>query len=214
MSRDTSPGISVAAPSTRLKSIPLGLQVRERTARGAGQRPVRERVAFSCDIPALGLSLIDSVPCELLYGNDLIQGVDYVKKPAIEQEQSLDFSVGRVQLDNQRMHAAFPVVLTPSKVDPWHRKSDEDEGKTMAVRFTLNEAMPNMTVFYQPEIYLVAAQPSRSRRRCFGRFKACSSRSACWRRTRRGERSRTGGTGTSSSRATGGARRQIMFQNC
>ena len=123
----------------------------------AGDRhhePPREELAFSCDIPALGLSLIDSVPCELLRLTIESVGVDYVKKPAIEQEQSLDFSVGRVQLDNQRMHAAFPVVLTPSKVDPWHRKSDEDEGKTMAVRFTLNESMPNMTVFYQPEIYL------------------------------------------------------------
>ena len=153
VSRDTSPNTL-----RRETSLQFVQELQELNApAAAGDRhhePPREELAFSCDIPALGLSLIDSVPCELLRLTIESVGVDYVKKPAIEQEQSLDFSVGRVQLDNQRMHAAFPVVLTPSKVDPWHRKSDEDEGKTMAVRFTLNESMPNMTVFYQPEIYL------------------------------------------------------------
>ena len=67
-------------------------------------------LSFSVKLPEIGLSLVDSVPQELLYMTLSDTNVGYAKTTA---EESFEVGIFSVQIDNQLYNTPYPVLMLP-----------------------------------------------------------------------------------------------------
>jgi hypothetical protein len=104
--------IDLASPHTMAPGGTLRARVSVRRQR-APAIDQRATYALSVKLPRIGLSVVDDVPREFMYIS--LTGLEMEAEDAPSQ-QTLDFKLWRLQIDNQKPKAGFPVIFAPAPV--------------------------------------------------------------------------------------------------
>jgi hypothetical protein len=91
--------------------------------------PSRRGLFLQLNLSGIGVSVVDSVPQELVYLT--VQDLTLVAVGQPMGSRSLELRVGSVQIDNQRLGARFPTLLAPtSSAFSAHSSSSASEGSS------------------------------------------------------------------------------------
>ncbi|GLD95890.1 hypothetical protein PINS_up004568 [Pythium insidiosum] len=74
------------------------------------------RVSVAVKMPKMMLSILDSTPEEIFLLT--AEGVDFLGSDQRNQHSEIEIKINSIQLDNQLSSAVFPVVFTPTPVNP------------------------------------------------------------------------------------------------
>ncbi|XP_048580764.1 intermembrane lipid transfer protein VPS13D isoform X3 [Nematostella vectensis] len=78
----------------------------------------------------IGVSVVNYVPEELVYGALEQIEVDYVRTPKIE---TLEANIGRIQVDNQLFNSTLPVLLYPTAAEKGSREEHATQQPTLHI---------------------------------------------------------------------------------